>query len=102
METLLNLLWLSIAVAALFTAPRRSLRVLLALGCVLAVLFPIVSISDDLNGSQAAYEETVAIVVTAVILLIALVAVAVVERTRPRRRVFVPLLVTDIRPPPAR
>jgi len=100
METFLNLLWLAIAVMALFTAPRRSARALLALGCVLAVLFPIVSVSDDLMADRDSFEEALAIVVEAVILLIALVAVADVDPIRPRRAAFVPLVSADPRSPP--
>ncbi len=100
MELFLNLLWLTIAIAALITAPRRSRRVLFAIGCAMALLFPIVSLSDDLLGGQESFEEALAIVVDAVILLIALVAIAAVEAVRPRRAAFVPLVSSDPRSPP--
>lgn len=100
METFLNLFWLAIASTALVTAPRRSPRALLALGCVLAVLFPIVSVSDDLMGDHDSFEEALAVVVEAVILLIALVAVAAVEPIRPRRAALVALVSADPRSPP--
>lgn len=100
METFLNLLWLAIAAAALLTAPRRSMGALLALGCALVVLFPIVSMSDDLIADRDSFEESLAIVVEAVILLIALVAIADVDPDRPRRVAFVPIVSADPRSPP--
>ena len=66
----------------------------------MALLFPIVSVSDDLLGGQESFEEALAIVVEAVILLIALVVVAAVEPVRPRRAGFVALVSADPRSPP--
>ena len=63
MELFLNLLWLAIATAAVLTAPRRSRRVSFAIGCALALLFPIVSVSDDLLAGHESSEEALAIVV---------------------------------------
>lgn len=100
MELFLNLFWLAIAITALITAPRRSARVLFAIGGALALLFPIVSISDDLLSGQESFEEALAIVVDAVILLIAFVAVARIEPIRTRRAAFVPLISADPRSPP--
>jgi len=100
MELFLNLLWLAIAAASVLTAPRRSMRVSFALGCALAILFPIVSVSDDLLPDRDAFEEALALVVTAVILLIALVALA---RVAPLRLCFATLHLiplTDPRSPP--
>jgi hypothetical protein len=68
MELLLNLVWLSLALLA-FTAlvrgrkasaghARASYRTaLLALACVLVLLFPVVSASDDLHPTQAVLED---------------------------------------------
>ncbi len=71
MELLLNLVWIAVAVAA-FTALARMQRApaqmrqihgarytnaLLALACVLVLLFPIISASDDLHPSQAVLED---------------------------------------------
>ena len=100
MELFLNLLWLAIAIAALIAAPRRTKRVLFGIACVMALLFPIVSVSDDLEGGQESFEEALAIVVEAAILLIALVVVADVEAVRPRRAAFVPVVSADPRSPP--
>ena len=101
METFLNLLWLAIAAAATLTVPRRSKRIWFALGCTLALLFPIVSVSDDLLAGRDVLEEALAVMVTAVILSICLVTVALVTSPRPRP---VPLLFatpSDPRSPPS-
>ncbi len=100
MELFLNLLWLTIALGALLTAPRRSTRVSLALGCALALLFPIVSVSDDLLADRDSFEEALAVVVTAVILAIAFVAVARIETIRPRRVTLLLVPSADPRSPP--
>ncbi len=68
MELLLNLVWLMLAVGALVAflrvqpASAEMARVscrksLLALACVLVLLFPIVSASDDLHPTQAVMED---------------------------------------------
>ncbi len=64
MELGLNLLWFLIAVASFahrqgqtfHTRGRR--RPLIALGCALALLFPVVSITDDLHADQAIIEDS--------------------------------------------
>lgn len=68
MELALNLFWLVLAVAsvALWYRSRRrspshrhpSLRSFLSLGCVLALLFPVISLTDDLHGEQIALEDS--------------------------------------------
>jgi len=101
MENFLNLFWLAIVASAFLTTPRRTTRSLLALGCVLGLLFPIISISDDLLlKDQNSFEETLGIVVDAVILLIALAAVARIEPIRRRRTLFAPIISSDPRSPP--
>jgi hypothetical protein len=68
MELLLNLLWVLLAVGALvaFLRAERSCarladvsgrRSLIALACVVVLLFPIISASDDLHPTQAVVEE---------------------------------------------
>ena len=68
MELLLNLVWLALALLSLgiFMARRKATvrhshasyaTALLALGCVLALLFPVVSASDDLHPTQAVLED---------------------------------------------
>jgi hypothetical protein len=70
MELGLNLFWLVLAVTSLvfwlrqrshrtaFGRSKRSLRGLITLGCALAVLFPIISLTDDLHGEQVAVEDS--------------------------------------------
>ena len=68
MELLLNLIWIVLALVALFVflqgrrvssqisrVPYR--RSLLALACGVLLLFPVVSASDDLHPAQAVIEE---------------------------------------------
>jgi hypothetical protein len=67
MELLLNLIWVTLGMGAFLTLmwrrPQSSLgglpyhRALLTLACVLLLLFPIVSVSDDLHPTQALLEE---------------------------------------------
>lgn len=68
MELLLNLIWLGLAIGALAAfveGGRRSARTeevpfrlsLLALVCVLVLLFPVISASDDLHPTQAVVED---------------------------------------------
>ncbi len=66
MELLLNLAWLLLALPAYWlwrdsrTAVRRfrPFYNLLALGCVLVVLFPVVSATDDLRAMRTEMEES--------------------------------------------
>ncbi len=68
MELLLNLAWLVLAVPAYYLwrharcvhAGRRitSAQCILALGCLLVVLFPVVSATDDLHAMRAEMEES--------------------------------------------
>ena len=65
MELLLNLTWLLLALPAYWlwqgrNATRRfsSAQCLLALGCVLVILFPVISATDDLRAMRAEMEES--------------------------------------------
>lgn len=60
MELILNLLWAGLAIALLLLwrrfgplEGRKGIVALLALVCVICILFPIVSMTDDLNASLA-------------------------------------------------
>ena len=68
MELTLNLFWLLLTVPALFLWRRqglgrrqdhRSYLVLPALGCLLILLFPVISTSDDLRAMRAEAEDSV-------------------------------------------
>jgi hypothetical protein len=68
MELLLNLAWLLLALPAFWlwrgarSVPRgrkfSALQCLLALGCMLVVLFPVVSATDDLHAMRNEIEES--------------------------------------------
>ena len=68
MELLLNLTWLLLALPAYLLwrgcrstrAGRRftAVQCLLALGCLLVILFPVVSATDDLRAMRAELEES--------------------------------------------
>jgi len=68
MELLLNLAWLLLALPAYFlwrgcsrartSRKLNSLQCLFALGCLLVVLFPVVSATDDLRAMRAEMEES--------------------------------------------
>jgi hypothetical protein len=68
MELLLNLAWLLLALPAYWlwrgserARPERkfkSLQCLLTLGCLLVILFPVVSATDDLCATRTAMEES--------------------------------------------
>lgn len=65
MELLLNLAWLLLALPAYWLWRGRArtrcfsaLQLLLALGCMLVVLFPVISATDDLCAMRAELEES--------------------------------------------
>src|SRR3984957_12234836 len=63
MELLLNLTWLLLALPAYWLWRRgthgfSSLQSLLAVGCVLVLLFPVISASDDLHAIGAEMEDS--------------------------------------------
>jgi hypothetical protein len=71
MELVLNLAWFIIATASYALLFRRLARhsgelaggpsrcqCVVALGCVLAILFPVISLTDDLHDMQATLEES--------------------------------------------
>lgn len=66
MELLLNLIWIALAIGSFAIFMRRQDRSrgartqwtsVFALACILLVLFPIISASDDLHPSQALMED---------------------------------------------
>jgi hypothetical protein len=63
MESLLNLCWLLLMVPALaFWLPKRrlrnSLQLAVVLVCLLVLLFPVISATDDLNAMRQETEES--------------------------------------------
>jgi len=99
-ESLLNLAWLTVAFAASagVLAHRHDRRALAALLCGLALLFPIISVSDDSSGGKT-LEEIVA-VLTAIAAIGVLTALFHVPVAPP---VLVPIrrtIPSDPRSPP--
>ena len=78
---------------------QRSVRAVLALGCAVALLLPILSIFDDDFFDRDAFDE-LAVAVTAFVVAIALIAMAFVEPL-PRAFSRYPLVIlSDPRSPP--
>ena len=60
-ELTLNLIWAAVAITAFaFVLPRTRQRwaASIALSCILVLLFPIISVSDDLSAQWEAIEAT--------------------------------------------
>lgn len=71
MELTLNLVWAGLAAVLLllwrrfgFTDGKRAVVALLALTCVICILFPVISMTDDLNASPADPETVKVAVLT--------------------------------------
>lgn len=64
MELLLNLAWLLLALPAYWlwregrTTQKSSLQCLLSLACLLVILFPVISATDDLQAMRTEMEES--------------------------------------------
>jgi amino acid transporter len=97
----LNLIWLALVVVAMFIAPRRSSHATIALVCVLALLFPIISASDDFSADRALIESAaLAIVSTLLLAFVALVALGRIEREGARVALIHVATPSDPRSPP--
>jgi hypothetical protein len=99
-ELLFNAVWLAVVVSAFVFVPRRSSKALLGVAAILVLLFPIISVSDDLALNGNSLEEAVAIIVAFLVLFVGLIAFARVEP-----RLLQPALVllatpSDPRSPP--
>ena len=75
METILNIAWLGIAMLAFVAAPRCTPRMRIALFCAVALLFPIISVSDDLGANTWAFDDAVALAI-AIVIAVLFVAIA--------------------------
>jgi hypothetical protein len=67
LELALNIAWVIVAAAVLilcgghalaFTERRRRITALIGLSCLIWLLFPVISITDDLHAEQAILERT--------------------------------------------
>ena len=74
-ELLLNLAWVALAIGsfAKLLMHRRDSRALLALAFMMALLFPIISASDDMMNIDRAIEEALAILASFAIAFILIV-----------------------------
>ncbi len=75
MELTLNLIWLAVAAASFVLVPKRSRLVWFALLATAALLFPIISVSDDMNADWA-FNAAAAAIVAMTVLAVAFVAIA--------------------------
>ncbi len=101
MELTLNLVWLAIALAAFILMPKNSFRVAVAVGIIVAILFPIISVSDDINAIQT-FTDAVATLAFAVVLWVALLAIARLRGIPLQRYAVVVATPSDPRSPPVR
>jgi hypothetical protein len=99
-ELLFNAVWLAVVVAAFVAVPRRSSRATLGIACVLVLLFPIISVSDDLALDGNSLEEAMAIVVCMLLLAVALIALARVEHVLAAPALILVAIPSDPRSPP--
>jgi hypothetical protein len=99
-EILFNAVWLAVVVAAFIFVPRRSGKALLGVAAILVLLFPIISVSDDLALSSNSLEEALAIIVAFLILVVGLVVFARVEPWLPQPALVLLATPSDPRSPP--
>jgi hypothetical protein len=100
-ELILNLAWAATAILAFVLVPRRDRHALAALACVIALLFPIISVSDDLHADATLF-ETLAAILAAVCVFFALVAMARVHLESRITPAFALIVHADPRSPPRR
>ena len=80
----LNLIWLALVVVTMILVPRRSVAATIALVCILALLFPIISASDDFSADRETLERA-ALAIICTLLLAAFVALTPIGRLERRR-----------------
>ena len=101
-ELVLNALWLAVVAGAFTVIPRRSSRVTLGVACILVLLFPIISVSDDLALDGNSLEEALAIIVSMLVLVAGFVALARVEHELSAPALILVTIPSDPRSPPRR
>jgi hypothetical protein len=100
-ELILNFAWAAIAIIAVVLAPRRDRHAMAALACVISLLFPIISVSDDLHADATLF-ETLAAILAAVCVFFGLVAMARVHVESRIQPAFALIVHADPRSPPRR
>jgi hypothetical protein len=99
-ELVLNAVWLAVVVGAFALVPRRSSRATLGIACVLVLLFPVISVSDDFALNANSLEEALAVVVAFLIVVCSLVAFARVEPRLLQPALILIATPSDPRSPP--
>ena len=98
---LLDLIWFAVVVGTMVFVPRRSHRATIGLICVVALLFPIISASDDFSTDRAMIERASLAVVAAIALaFVSLVALGRIERVQQRLLLVHVATPSDPRSPP--
>jgi len=101
MEILLNLTWLLVSAGLVVTFRPKTRRVQIALLCAIALLFPIISVSDDLSAERDVLDH-LALLMPLFVIIAALMALALLEPPRVTwRRILIPVQ-SDPRSPPRR
>ena len=99
-EFVLNAVWLAVVAGAFTVIPRRSNRTTFGIICILVILFPIISVSDDLALNGNSLEEAQAIIVTLLLLVAGFIALARVEQVLAAPALILVTTPSDPRSPP--
>lgn len=99
-ELVLNALWLAVVAGAFSVIPRRSSRATIGIACILVLLFPIISVSDDLALDSNSLEEALAIIVAFLVVVAGFIALARVEQTLAAPALILVTIPSDPRSPP--
>jgi hypothetical protein len=99
-ELVLNAVWLAVVAGAFTVIPRRSSRATFGVACILVLLFPIISVSDDLALDGNSLEEALAIIVSVLTIVAGLIALARVEQELAAPALILVTIPSDPRSPP--
>lgn len=101
MEILLNVTWVVVSVGLFLTIRPKTRQVQVALLCAVVLLFPIISVSDDLSADRDTLDH-LALLAPMLLVIAALMALALLEPPRVTwRRILLPVQ-SDPRSPPRR
>jgi hypothetical protein len=99
-EIVFNAIWLAVVAGAFTVIPRRSSRVTIGMACILVLLFPIISVSDDLALDSNSLEEALAIIVSVLVIVAGFIAIARVEDELAAPALILVTIPSDPRSPP--
>src|SRR5216117_743215 len=101
METILNVIWLAVSVGLFATIRPKSRQLQVALLCAIALLFPIISVSDDVSADRDTLDH-LALLAPLMVAIAALMALALLDAPVVTwRRILLPVQ-SDPRSPPRR